>query len=100
MVDALNGVQSYVTAHPGTTVAISPVSMALFGCSPSGASFTCGGPTDLIQNGPSNVTGYSSGFPNTNVSDNGIGKIDYRVNSKHTINGMVLVGNYLGDGED
>ena len=100
MPDALDGVQSYIAAHPGTTVAISPVSMNIFGCNPSGATFTCGGPTDLIQNGPSTVTAYSSGFPNTNVSDNGIGKIDYRVNNKHSINGMVLVGNYLGNGED
>jgi hypothetical protein len=91
MVDALNDLKA-------NSVAISPVSMSIFGCSPSGATFTCTG--GLIQNAPANVTTYNSGFPNTNVSNNGIGKLDYRINSKHAINGMVLVGDYLGDGED
>ena len=27
-------------------------------------------------------------FPNTNISDNGVAKIDYRINGKHTLNGM------------
>src|SRR5438445_625895 len=40
------------------------------------------------------------GLPNTNTSDNGVGKIDYRLNSQHSLNGMVFVGNYLGNGED
>jgi hypothetical protein len=95
MVDALNAIKTSLGAG-----AISPVSLALFGCSPSGATFTCGGAGDLIQNGPSSVVNYSSGFPNSNVSDNGVTKIDYHINSKHSLNGMLLIGNYLGDGED
>ena len=98
MVDALNGLQAAHLLNPGTVPAISPVSMDIFGCSPSGATFTCTG--GLIQNAPSTTTGYNSGFPNINKSNNGIGKMDYRLNDKHTINGMVLVGDYLGDGED
>jgi hypothetical protein len=88
---------------PGVTKCLSPVSLGLFGCTGTPAtvgSYTCGGSGNVIQNGPANTTTYTSGFPNTNVSDNGIGKMDYRINSKHMINGMVMVGNYFGDGED
>jgi len=45
-----------------------------FGCNPSGATFTCGGPTDLIQNGPSTVTAYSSGFRTPTSATTGSGK--------------------------
>ena len=99
MVDAITDLQTH-------SVARSPISEAIFGCTGdtpgnvTGALIptTCTG--GLIQFDPAGVTTYNSGFPNTNVSDNGIGKIDYRINNKHTVNGMVLVGNYLGDGED
>jgi hypothetical protein len=98
MVDALNGLQAAHLANPGKVPGISPVSMNIFGCTPSGATFSCTG--GLIPDAPASTTGYNSGFPNINVSNNGIGKLDYRLNDKHTINGMVLVGDYLGDGED
>src|ERR1700674_4097345 len=93
MVDAINGVVTALGAGK-----LSPVSMAIFGCSPSGATYTCTG--GLLQDAPSTVNSYSSGFPNTNVSDNGVGKVDYHLNSKNSINGMALIGNYLGNGED
>jgi hypothetical protein len=93
MVDAINGVVTALGAG-----ALSPASLDIFGCSPSGGTYSCTG--GLIANAPSTTTGYNSGFPNINQSNNGIGKMDYRVNDKHTINGMVLVGDYLGDGED
>jgi hypothetical protein len=84
----------------------SPVSENLFGCTGdtpgdvSGAAIpvTCTG--GVIANAPATTTTYNSGFPNTNVSDNGVGKMDYRLNDKHSINGMVLIGNYYGNGED
>jgi hypothetical protein len=92
MVDAINGVVTALGAG-----ALSPASLNIFGCSNT-APYTCTG--GLIANAPSTTTGYNSGFPNINKSNNGIGKIDYRLNDKNTINGMVLVGDYLGDGED
>ena len=39
-------------------------------------------------------------FPVTNVSNNGIAKIDYHVNDKNTINGMFFLGDYTATGED
>src|SRR6266446_4871245 len=90
MVDALN-----VLRARGVTP--SPVSLKLMGCTPA-PPYTCTG--GLIQNAPANTTTYNSGFPNTNTSDNGVGKIDYRINNRHTLSGMVFIGNYFGNGED
>jgi hypothetical protein len=93
MVDAIIGLQA-------ANVPVSPVSLALLGC-PSGTlttASTCTG--GLIQNAPAKSTGYLSSFPNTNTSDNGIGKIDYRINSKNTINGLLWIGKYYGVGID
>src|SRR5437879_172595 len=70
MVDALNVLQA-------RGVTPSPVSLKLFGCTPA-APYACTG--GLMQNVPANTTTYNSGFPNTNTSDNGAGKIDYRLN--------------------
>src|SRR5438105_8379180 len=92
MVDAINALQA-------AGVPLSPVSMSLLGCTTSPASpVACTG--GLIQGARSNTSSYISSFPNTNVSDNGIGKIDYRINSHHMINGMFWNGSYNGIGED
>src|SRR5437660_3218484 len=90
MVDALNLLQA-------RGVTPSPVSLKLMGCTLA-PPYTCTG--GLMQNAPANTTTYNSGFPNTNTSDNGVGKIDYRLNSRHSLNGMVFIGNYFGNGED
>jgi hypothetical protein len=99
MVDAIRDLQA-----AGTPV--SPVSLALTGC-PTGpltaaskctvGKFPAG---NLFPDNPSSGPGYNSPFPNTNISDNGVAKIDYHINSKHQINGTLLIGNYTGDGED
>jgi hypothetical protein len=88
---------------PGSTKCLSPASLALFGCTGTPGTpgtYTCGGSGNVIQGGQANTTNYNFNLSNTNVSDNGIGKMDYRINSKHMLNGMVLVGNYFGDGAD
>src|SRR5712691_8851333 len=95
-----------IAALQAAQVARSAISEKIFGCTgdtPGDVTgtlipATCTG--GVIQNAPSTTTGYNSGFPNTNISDNGIGKIDYRINNKHTVNGMVLIGNYFAIGED
>ena len=90
MVDALNALQA-------RGVTPSPVSLKMMGCTPA-PPYSCTG--GLIQNAPANTTTYNSGFPNTNTSDNGVGKIDYRINNQHSLNGMVFIGNYFGHGAD
>jgi hypothetical protein len=90
MIDALN-----VLRARGVTP--SPVSLKLLGCTPA-PPYSCTG--GLIQNAPGNTDTYNSGFPNNNTSDNGVGKIDFKVNNQHSLNSMVFIGNYLGIGED
>ena len=75
------------------------ISMQLMGCgTPTAPLPQCTG--GLIQGAHATSTTYVSSFPNTNTSDNGIGKIDYNPSAKHRINGMVFISNYLANGED
>jgi len=82
-------------------VCLSPVSASLLGCTGTPAvvgSYSCTG--GLIQRAAPNTINYVSSFPNINTSDNGVAKIDYRINSKHMIDGMLWIGNYAGLGND
>ncbi len=91
MVDAIN-------ALVARGVTPSPVSLKLMGCTLA-APFTCTG--GYIQGAHPNSTTYSLGaFPNSNSSNNGVGKIDYRINSQHSLNGMVFIGDYYALGAD
>jgi hypothetical protein len=91
MVDAI----SALTARGITP---SPVSLKLMGCTLA-APFTCTG--GYIQGAHPNTTTFSLGaFPNNNGSDNGVGKIDYRINNQHSLNGMVFIGDYFAIGAD
>ena len=79
---------------------VSPLSLKLFGC-PSGAltaASTCTG--GYHPGALANSTTYVSTLPITNTSDNGIAKIDYRINDKNSINGMLYKAYYTGIGED
>jgi hypothetical protein len=59
---------------------------------------TCTG--GLITGASPDSTSFLSTFPNTNTSDNGIAKIDYRINDKNQLTGTLFIGNYTGIGED
>jgi hypothetical protein len=86
-----------ITALQAATVPLSPVSLKLLGCTPGPVACTGG----LLQGAaPANSTSYTSTFPNNNVSNNGIAKIDYTINSKHRINGMLWIGDYSATGQD
>jgi len=101
-----NSMVDAITALQKAKVARSTVSEKIFGCTgdtplnTTGAVMpvTCTG--GLIQGASPNTTTYNSGFPNTNQSDNGVGKLDYRINDKHMVHGTVVIGRYLGLGED
>jgi len=97
---AKNSMVDAITALQNKGIAVSPVSLGIMGCptSPLTTASTCTG--GLIQNAPATSTGYLSAFPNTNTSDNGLAKVDYRINSKHMLNGMFWYGHYDGVGED
>jgi hypothetical protein len=103
MVDAINAVNA--AALPVSNVSLllacpNAVGQAL----PLPTSFVCQEgltpTTGLFPSNPTSNTGFVATFPNTNVTDNGVAKIDYHINNKHTLNGMVFIGNYSGDGMD
>jgi len=100
-----NSMPDAIAALQLAGVARSLISEELAGCtgdSPSNTSrtlipVTCTG--NLFPNvGASNS--FLSPFPVTNTSDNGVGKLDYHINDKNTINGMFYLGNYNALGED
>jgi hypothetical protein len=91
MVDALNADIAALGANN-----ISPVSLSLAGCA-IGPPVTCTG--GFFPHNQTS-TGFLSTIPNVNSSNNGVGKVDYHVNDKNTINGVFLIGRYIGDGED
>ena len=69
---------------------MSPVSLKLFGCTTAPVACTGG----LIQK--SSATSTTILVSTTNTSDNGVAKIDYNPSNQHRINGLVVIGNYLG----
>jgi hypothetical protein len=106
MVDAItaaqNGGSTQLCSSTVTTNCLSPVSLNLAGCTGTPAtvgSYTCTGgffPSNPLQGS----TTYISTFPNVNTSDNYVAKVDYHISNKNTLNGLLLIGRYYGDGED
>jgi Carboxypeptidase regulatory-like domain len=95
--DPKNSMVDAITALQAAGVPVSPVSLKLLGCT-TGATVACTG--GLFAGASANSTNYAVPFPNTNVSDNWIGKIDYNINSKHRISGMLWTGAYSANGYD
>lgn len=83
--DPSNSIPDAEAALNAQGIAISPVSVKLLSLYPANAS-----------NSPSETFG----FPNTDLTDNGIGKITYSINEHNTLNGMLFHSVYLGAGED
>jgi len=81
---------------------ISPASLLISGCTVSGtgpaATVACDGTGFPTNNDQSiNIT---NGFNNVVHVDNVVGKIDYRLNDKHSVSGMYFFGNNSGTVED
>jgi hypothetical protein len=97
--DCVNSMVDAIRALQNQGVARSTISENLLGCTePTTSTASCTG--GLILNAPTNSTSYASTFPNVNRSDNGISKIDYTINSKHRISGMLWIGYYEAFGQD
>jgi Carboxypeptidase regulatory-like domain len=92
MVDAIQALQATNTTR-------SAVSESLLGCTePTATTATCTG--GLWQVAQPNTTSTISAFPITNVSDNGIGKLDWHPNDKSAVSGTFFLGKYNAVGED
>jgi hypothetical protein len=90
--DASNSIPDAVAALQAANVPISPLSLAVSGCS-LGPPVSCSG--KLL---PLNATGtntITSGFPNTARGDNGLLKMDYHITANQSISGMFFMGDDL-----
>src|SRR5258708_5354229 len=94
--DPTHSMVDAITALQKAGVTPSPVSLKLAGCTTAPVACTGG----LYQGAPAGTNNYAATYPNSNVTDNGIGKIDYRINDKHMINGMLWTGEYKATGMD
>jgi hypothetical protein len=95
MVDAINTLVA-------NGITPSPVSLKLGGCTlgATPAATACTGLPFFPSNPSQGNTSFISQLPNTNDSNNGVAKIDYHINDKNTLNGLFIVSNYVGTGED
>jgi hypothetical protein len=103
MVDAINALGGPASASPVSLSLACPNAIGLTGLLPTSPSFVCQGggtTTGLFPANAKTTTSFTAPFPNTNITDNGLAKIDYHINSKHSLNGMMFIGNYTGDGMD
>jgi len=86
----------------GSAVLISPESQKLSGCTVTGsgvgATVSCNGSGFPINSNPS--PNFVQGFPNVANTDDAVGKIDVRLNDRHSISGTYFFGNNSGTAED
>jgi hypothetical protein len=94
--DSKNSMVDAIKALQAAGVTPSPVSLKMLGCTTGPVACTGG----LYAGASANTINYASTFPNANISDNGIGKIDYNISSKHRISGMLWTGAYSATGQD
>jgi hypothetical protein len=94
MVDAINAVVGPVSAVSLNYACPNAVGQTL----PLPSTFVCTG--GLYPNNPTSSTSFLSTIPNVNESNNGVAKLDYHINDKNTLNGVLLIGRYVGTGED
>jgi len=92
IVDVLSDLQS---AGNTSGFGVDQASLKIAGCTASG---TCDGSGFPTNNNPS--IGITNGFNNVVHVDNVVGKVDYRLNDRHSINGMYFFGNNSGTVED
>jgi hypothetical protein len=94
--DPTNSMVDAIKALQAKGITPNPISLQILGCTTTGAPCTGG----LVPLASPNTTIFDSTFPNLNTSDNGVGKINYQINSKHMVNGTALISKYLGNGID
>jgi hypothetical protein len=109
---AIADINAYIVANPGKAI-LNPLSVNIAGCNAGSASITSISPATIaglcsttanpnanqynapgLFNNFSNSTTATNVFPNNGGSDNGVAKIDYHLNDKHSINGSFYMGNF------
>jgi hypothetical protein len=90
--DVQNSIPDAISALQGQGIPVSPLSLAVSGCT-LGPPVTCSGKLlPLNSTGTNTIT---SGFPNNARGDNGLLKMDYRISPNHSLSGMFFMGDDL-----
>ncbi|GAC1513565.1 MAG: hypothetical protein NVS1B11_26310 [Terriglobales bacterium] len=99
--DPANSVPDAIAGVQAAGFTVSPASLEIAGCT-LGPPISCNGQGFPANNGtnPQGPTIINFGLPNSVSSDNAIGKVDFHVNERHTINGVYFFGNNSGTVSD
>ncbi len=96
--DCADSIPNAIADLQAANVPISQASLKIAGCALSGSTVTCNGSGFPLNNAQS--IAITNGFNNNVHIDNFVGKVDYRLNGRHSINGMYFFGNNSGTVED
>ncbi len=96
--DCADSIPNAIADLQAANVPISQASLKIAGCALSGSTVTCNGSGFPLNNAQS--IAITNGFNNNVHIDNFVGKVDYRLNERHSINGMYFFGNNSGTVED
>jgi hypothetical protein len=99
--DPLNSVPDAIAGVQAAGLVPSAASLTIGGCK-LGPPITCDGSGFPANAGTSSAgpTTINYGLPNDVTTDNAVGKIDYQINQKHSLNGVYFYGNNNGTVSD
>ena len=93
--DCADSIPNVIADLVAGNVTPSPASLQIAGCALSGSSVTCNGKGFPTNNSPS--ISITNGFNNDVHVDNVVGKVDYRLNERQGLSGIVLLWEQLRD---
>src|SRR6266567_232714 len=96
--DCANSIPDVIADLQAGGINVSPASLQVAGCALSGITVNCNGKGFPINNNQS--IDIANGFNNDVRIQNFVGKVDYKFNDRHTVNGMYFFGNNRGTVED
>ncbi|MGB2628414.1 MAG: TonB-dependent receptor, partial [Candidatus Acidiferrum sp.] len=99
--DCANSIVNAIQDVQAAGMPISAASLQIAGCT-LGPPVTCTGSGFPLNNGtnPAGNNAINYGLPNSVNSNNALGKIDYQINTKNTLNGMYFFGDNNGTVQD
>jgi len=96
--DCADSIPNVIADLQAQSITPNAASLSIAGCTMSGGTVTCDGSGFPLNNTQDiNIT---NGFNNNVHVDNVVGKVDYRLNDRHSVSGTYFFGNNSGTVED